>query len=170
MSFTYPVTLTDAARGLDKTLSPGFEQRAAIARDLNLLFLETFEVRIVTQPWFDGVELQGAWTARIVQACSVTLERIDSDLSGDFTVHVVPEGSLHASAAGEEEEFDPDAIDPPDVISGGKVDLGAYALEHLALEIDPFPRLPGAEFTPPDPGPDLSPFAILKKLKGGDPG
>ena len=58
-----------------------------------------------------------------------------------------------------------DAPDPPDVLASDEIDLVGYLVEHLALEIDPFPRKPGAEF---DYKPDVaeeSPFAVLKRLK-----
>jgi uncharacterized metal-binding protein YceD (DUF177 family) len=58
-----------------------------------------------------------------------------------------------------------DADDPPDVLEGDALDLGAYVVEHLTLEIDPFPRKPGAAFVPPEPEPEASPFAVLKGLK-----
>ena len=45
------------------------------------------------------------------------------------------------------------------------IDLGDYVVEHLALEIDPFPRRPGAVFEAPEPLPETSPFAALKALK-----
>jgi len=50
------------------------------------------------------------------------------------------------------------------VLEGDVVDLAAYVVEHLALEIDPFPRKPGAVFTPPEPEEPPSPFAVLKGL------
>jgi uncharacterized metal-binding protein YceD (DUF177 family) len=61
-----------------------------------------------------------------------------------------------------------DAVDPPDLIEDGIIDLGGYVVEHLALELDPFPRKPGAEFTPPETDPEPSPFAVLARLKPDD--
>ena len=40
----------------------------------------------------------------------------------------------------------PDAEDAPDVLEGETIDVSAYVVEHLALEIDPFPKKPGAGF------------------------
>ena len=61
--------------------------------------------------------------------------------------------------------LDPDGDDPPDVLEGETVDVTGYVVEHLALELDPFPRKPGAVFQPPAEPVDLSPFAALKALK-----
>ena len=40
-----------------------------------------------------------------------------------------------------------------------------HVIEHLALEIDPFPRKPDAVFEPPATEEETSPFAVLKGLK-----
>ncbi len=74
-----------------------------------------------------------------------------------------------ADEGGGELDLDPDADDPPDVLEGDKIDLGAYVVEDLSLAIDPFPRKPGAAFEAPDTGAEISPFAVLAKLKGGTP-
>jgi uncharacterized metal-binding protein YceD (DUF177 family) len=60
---------------------------------------------------------------------------------------------------------DPEADDPPDVLEDDVIDVAAYLVEHLALEIDPFPRKPGAEFEPPPEERPTSPFAVLQGLK-----
>jgi uncharacterized metal-binding protein YceD (DUF177 family) len=61
--------------------------------------------------------------------------------------------------------MDPEADDPPDVLEGETIDVSGYVLEHLALELDPFPRKPGAVFENPLPTAEISPFAALKALK-----
>ena len=48
---------------------------------------------------------------------------------------------------------------------GDAVDVAAYVVEHLALEVDPFPRKPGAEFGYAAPEEGASPFDALKSLK-----
>ena len=49
-------------------------------------------------------------------------------------------------------------------LEGDQIDLAAYVVEHLALELDPFPRKPGAEFDYQPEAAEVSPFAVLKKL------
>ena len=51
------------------------------------------------------------------------------------------------------------------MLEGDDLDLGAYLVEHLALEIDPFPRKPGVEWEPPPAETPASPFAVLQQLK-----
>ena len=73
------------------------------------------------------------------------------------------------SAAGGEMELDPEAPDPPDVLEGDALDLTAIVTEHLALEIDPFPRKPDATFDYAPPPEDTSPFAVRKNLQKPKP-
>jgi hypothetical protein len=155
-------------QGSHHVLEAGEPERARVARDLHLIECSRLDADLHLKPWFDGAELSGRWTARIAQACGVTLERLDQDLSGEFLVHIVPQSSLHAPGPDHLADLDPDALDPPDVSEDGCIDLAGYVVEHLALEIDPFPRKPGAEFLPPSPDPEFSPFAVLKRLHKED--
>ena len=143
--------------------------RRAIAKALDLERLDSLSADLKLCGWFDGVAIEGRFEARVVQICGVSLEPFESALVGEFSVHAVPPGSPHAPAPDAEVVVDLDAEDPPDVLEGDAVDLGAYVVEHLALEIDPFPRKPGVEFTPPEPEPESSPFAVLKGLKDRGP-
>ena len=141
--------------------------RAAIAKALDLVDLPRFEADVQVKPWLDGVEMSAQWKAEIVQTCGVSLEAFATALSGRFSIRAVPPDSPAAVAADVEVSIDPDAEDPPDVLDGDDVDVGAYLVEHLALEVDPFPRKPGVEFEPPPPEQPASPFAVLQALKRG---
>ena len=102
----------------------------------------------------------------VEQICSVSLESFEQPLKGEIDLRVVPAGSPHVpDSDGGEVEYDPEAPDPPDVLEGSVIDVAAYAIEHLALELDPFPRKPGAEFDYQPPEAEMSPFAVLKALK-----
>ena len=59
-------------------------------------------------------------------------------------------------------------LDAGAVLEGEVVDVGAYIVEHLALEVDPFPRKPDAVFEQPGGTPIISPFAALAALKDKD--
>jgi uncharacterized metal-binding protein YceD (DUF177 family) len=118
------------------------------------------------KPWLDGVEITGRFDAVMEQICSVSLDPFQQPLEGVIELRAVPAGSPHAQAAsGGELDYDPEAPDPPDVLDGDALDLAGYVVEHLALEIDPFARKPGAEFEFAQPTEEESPFAVLKKLK-----
>jgi uncharacterized metal-binding protein YceD (DUF177 family) len=169
---TWPclIAWADLARGpVFRSLAPGPEARAVIARDLVLDGLDRLEAEVEAAPWLDGARLKGRFEAEVRQTCGVTLEPLTSTLSGTFELKLLPEGSPNAPEEPEEAVLDPEAEDPPDLVEGETIDLGAIVVEQLALEIDPFPRKPGAEF---DPGPEerpASPFAVLKDFKPKEP-
>lgn len=144
--------------------------RMEIARQLHLAELTVFRGEISVVPWQDGARIDGRYEADLAQICSVTAEPLPQTLSGDFSVRVLPPGSPNAPDPAEEIEIDPDGEDPPDVLEEPIIDLTAYAFEHLALDLEPFPRKPGAEFIPPVEEAQISPFAVLKTLKPRDGG
>lgn len=139
--------------------------RRRIARLLDLASLDRLEAEVRASPWFDGVELDATWSADLVQTCGVTLEPLPTTLRGAFRTRAVPAYSPHAPDPAAEMVIDLETQDPPDVLEGDQIDLAAYVVEDLALEIDPFPRKPGAEFQPPVETVELSPFAVLRKLR-----
>lgn len=165
--WTAEVTLAELTRG-PRTfeLSPDEAERARIAKRLDLVSLPSLNAVLRARPWLDGVELVGRLEAVVEQTCGVTLEAFEQPLAVEFDVRVVPEGSPNAPAEEDGEALlDLDAPDPPDVSADGMVDLAEYVIEHLALELDPFPRKPGVEFEF-DPGAeDDSPFTVLKRLQ-----
>jgi hypothetical protein len=167
----HPVRLSDLSRGaMNVELAPDEAIRAQIARDLNLESLPALSARLVVRPWLDGAEINGRFKAVVGQICGISLDPFESELDGDISVKVVPAGSPNASddSAGGEAEFDLAAPDPPDVLNDDEIDLAGYLVEHLALEIDPFPRKPGVEFDYEPETKEESPFAVLRGLKDKD--
>ena len=166
-AWAHEFRLGELAHGpVTRTLSAEPVERMRLAQELSLDRLDSLSATLTVSPWLDGVKLEGLWSATIEQTCGVTLEAFVSELEGEFTVHVLPRGSTHApSEISVEITVDPDADDPPDLIDGDRVDLAAYVVEHLSLEIDPFPRRPGAVFEPREEESPPSPFAVLLQLK-----
>jgi hypothetical protein len=162
-----PVRLRELARGpLAVRLEPDAAARAGLARELGLESLPALSARLTIRPWLDGAEVAGRFDAVVEQLCSVSLEPFEQPLAGEIEVRLAPADSPHAAGpAAAEVENDPAAPDPPDVLAGDEIDLAAIVAEHLALEIDPFPRKPGAVFDYAPPPEETSPFAALKKLK-----
>lgn len=165
------VSVAEASRGVvRRALSADEPERARIAKALGLESLVALDADMKAAPWLDGVEIEGRWRARVGQICGVTLEPFESELEGKIHLRVLPEGSAALGGGDERElELDPDADDPPDVLQGDQIDLGAYVVEDLSLAIDPFPRKPGVVFEAPEQKGEPSPFAVLAKLKGGAP-
>ena len=167
------VTLSEVQRGtVKRSLVADEAARARIAKALGLESLGRLEAQLQVRTWLDGVEIDGRWSATVGQVCGVTLEPFESELDGEIHIRALPRGSaalVDPDEAGGELDLDPDADDPPDVLEGGDIELGAYVVEDLSLAIDPFPRKPGVEFEAPEQPGELSPFAVLAKLKGGAP-
>jgi len=169
--WTTPIQLYELARGPRRVrLEPDAAERAKVAHDLGLESLPKLIAELTVRPWLDGAAITGRFEAVVEQLCSVTLEPFEQPVSGEIAVQVVPHNSPNAQPAeGHEAEYDPEQPDPPDVLPGEAIDLAGYVVEHLALEIDPFPRKPDAEFEFAPPPAEESPFAVLKKLKDEKP-
>ncbi|MBX3481423.1 MAG: DUF177 domain-containing protein [Caulobacter sp.] len=161
------VTLAEIARSAPVIkLSADGTTRVAIARELGLERLDSLTATVKARPWLDGAELDGELEARVTQICSATGDPFEQVLTNSFQVRVVPEGSDAAPRNDSlEVDIDPEGEDPPDVLESDKVDVGAYVVEHLALEIEPFPRKPGAVYQPPTEETVDSPFAVLQQFR-----
>lgn len=166
MTWDAVVKLHELARGpVRLSLAPDADQRAAIAKRLGLKSLPSLTADVTVKPWLDGAEVTGRFEAVVEQICGVSLDPFEQPIEGEIDVRVVPPGSPYAATPeGGDLELDPDAPDAPDVLDGEVIDVSGYVVEHLALEIDPFPRKPGATFDYEAPKEETSPFAALKKL------
>ena len=153
-------------------------ERAALARRFDLLELRVFKGVVMAKPWRrHGLVLEGSLEADLVQACVATLEPIPAHLSQKFTLHYLPIEMIEkeaAEAANREIIVDVQSEDPPEPIENGVLDVGEAMSEQLFLEIDPYPKKPGAvfeatEIAPAEAGENHpNPFAALEKLKKKD--
>lgn len=163
-----PVRLNEIGRGLQRRLEPDAAVRAKIARALDLASLDAFVAELSIQPVDDaGYRLSGHVKASAVQTCGITLEPLPVEIDETFAVDLAEQIETPEDTE-VEVSLDDDA---PDLIEDGRIDLGQYAVEQLALQLDPFPRKPGAEFVQPEEPAEISPFAVLKQFKAkGDAG
>ncbi|WP_333592196.1 YceD family protein [Brevundimonas sp.] len=156
------VRVNQIGAGLSRTLTPDDDVRRRIARELDLASLDAFEAALELTPHETGWRLSGRIRADAVQSCGLTLEPLPVVIDRTFALDLA-EGVEDAPEI--EVSIDDEA---PDLIEDGKIDLGQYAVEQLALSLDPFPRKPGAEFVqPPEPN-EINPFAVLKQFKSAD--
>ncbi|MGZ9113488.1 MAG: YceD family protein [Brevundimonas sp.] len=150
---------------MKRTLEPDAAARARIAKALDLASLESFTAEMNLAPVDAGWRLSGRVRASLAQICGITLEPLPVEVDAPFSLtlaEAVDEDSDEIVITMEDES--------PDLIEDGQIDLGQYAVEQLALRLDPFPRKPGAEFVqPPEPA-EISPFAVLKQLRPSDEG
>lgn len=155
-----PIRLNQIGAGLTRRIEPDEAQRRAVARWLDLQSLDAFVAEMTVAPAAVGWSLTGRITAEAVQSCGLTLAPVPARIDQRFRIGLVEAGDGEVS----EVEVSPDD-DAPDLIEDGRIDLGHHAVEQLSLALDPFPRAPGAEFTPPEESAEISPFAVLKALK-----
>jgi uncharacterized metal-binding protein YceD (DUF177 family) len=157
--------LNQIGRGVERQLRPDAETRARVARLLDLAELSMFEADMAVKPAREGWRLTGALRAEAIQTCGVTLEPLPVKIQREFAIDLIE------AVEREDDEIDVDLErDGPDEVEDGAIDLGVYAVEQLALRLDPFPRKPGAVFTPPETEAEISPFAILRDLKARSDG
>jgi hypothetical protein len=116
-----------------------------------------------------SVHVSGRVRGRVGQNCVVTLKPVDTDIDEAVEVTFAPPPA-EASARAPSRRNPPGnaAEEPPEPLVGATLDLGAIAVEFLILGIDPYPRKPGVEFTPPSlENDDPHPFSALAALKNG---
>ncbi len=161
--FSEIIRINEIGPGLERRLVPDAEATKRIVKALDLGSLTSFEADLKVEPARVGWTLSGRIRASLEQVCGITLEPLPVEVDQRFSVDLVE------SAEPEIEEIEISLDDDsPDVIEEGKIDLGQYAVEQLALTLDPFPRKPGAEFVQPEEPAEISPFAVLKAFKAKD--
>jgi uncharacterized metal-binding protein YceD (DUF177 family) len=165
--WSHPLIVADIPEeGEDLTLVPDEETRAALARFSNVIAVPKLSAQLHLQPdGAGGAVVTGELDALVRQTCVVSLEPFDNKLREEIALRFAPEG---AAAAKADPDIDMEEADPSDAIKNGMIDLGAMVSEFLVLGIDPYPRKPGAVFTPPAAasGEEANkPFAALAKLK-----
>lgn len=150
-------------------LAPDAEARARMAAALDLDGIESLNAHLkVTQAASGLVTIEGQLDARYSPVCVVSLEPFEQTISAPVALKLAPEGLIEKMTKRAEENGDAD-FEPPDPILEGSIDLGAIVTEFLALELDPYPKKPGAKFAGGDPvEPEVSPFSALAALKRKD--
>jgi len=161
--WSVPVSLDEIPdTGLHREIEAPAEARTAIAKLAGLRELPALAATFDLERQGDGVAVKGRVQAKVGQTCVVSLEPIENTVDEPVDLLFVSEPTEAAKVAASSNTEE----EPPEVLIGGKLDLGALAIEFLMLGLDPYPRKPGVEFTPPkvENGGD-HPFAALAALK-----
>lgn len=138
------------AKGLNVKIEPDEKALAALAQHMDVLSISSFSANLNIKRWHkDGVRVSGPLTAKLHQACVITLEPVEETVSEEINAVFVPETSKLAKpdVSGEANELliDAEGDDVPEVFQSPFLDVGAIAAEFFALEINPYPRIDGAE-------------------------
>jgi uncharacterized metal-binding protein YceD (DUF177 family) len=152
--------------GLDEPIEADETERAALAQRFGLPDILSFAADFHVTPWRRGrIHVQGKAIAALVQRCVITLDPFPVELVFPVERFFIAEGPRQDHV----EELEGDE---PDIVNGDAIDLGELAAEELALNLNPYPRKPGAEMAEEfravqpeneQPGAE-SPFAALQKL------
>ena len=157
------IRLNEIGNGVERRLEADAATRGRVMKALDLQGLDALSAEVSLKPSGRGWMLSGRVRAEALQTCGLTLEPLPADIDESFAIDLV-EADPRAPV---EVDVDPEE-DGPDVIEDGVIDLGVYAVEQLALALDPFPRKPGAVFEQPEEPAEESPFAVLKQFKAPD--
>jgi uncharacterized metal-binding protein YceD (DUF177 family) len=147
-------------RGLEVQISADAAERALLAAQSGVVSVQSFEAgfHVRRQGGRERFHVSGNLQARVTQMCVVSLEPFASEISADIDAEFAPPSRLPLEPAAAHGDL-------PDPIIGGQIDLGALAAEFLVLNLDLYPRKPGAVFDATDAGENAeekdSPFAVL---------
>jgi uncharacterized metal-binding protein YceD (DUF177 family) len=122
----------------------GADERMALARHLGLVSLERLRAELLISPEDGMIGVRGTLRAELTQSCVLTLEPVTCRIEAPVQRQFGPDDS--EEGGDDNEEFSLQSADPPDPVIDGLIDLGAVVAEQLALEINPFPRAPDADF------------------------
>lgn len=137
----------------------------ALAERFGLLAIDALSAQLTAQAIGPLIHLAGRLSARVLQACVITLEPVAAAIDEPFHITFGPE----IPEEGDEIVIDLEAEDPPEPITDGRIDLGEVVAEHLALALDPFPRAPGARFEAPGDEQTSNPFGLLAAFRKESP-
>ncbi|MDZ7823719.1 MAG: DUF177 domain-containing protein [Ahrensia sp.] len=165
-------------KGLTVKITPAVGQLTAISDQLRIRSVEHFEALLLVKKWHkDGVRVTGSVTARLVQNCVITLTPVSEEISVEINAVYLPSTSklVKPAIAGQADELiiDPDGEDTPEIFDLPELDIGAIAVEFVALELNPYPKADNAEAKAADLQSDIkfeenireNPFASLAALK-----
>jgi len=165
------VKLNEIENEVSKSCDITAAEREGIRDLLDLRALDTLNFTYRLREDRGGkVHISGRLEADVTQTCVVSLEPIPSAIDVPVAVEFWPVAKIEIL---EKQAEDPDqaaAIDWPELIEAGAIDLGRLIYETLATSLDPYPKKAGArlQWADEESGPETAengPFAALKRLK-----
>jgi len=117
-------------------------ERLHLARRFGVIAIGSLAADVALSRKGDEIALEGTLTASVSQACVATGEPVEARIESPFAILFRP----HPEAAGGEEELELGESEMDVVFYDGRaVDVGEAVAETLLLNLDPYPRAPGAE-------------------------
>ncbi|MBV9883371.1 MAG: DUF177 domain-containing protein [Sphingomonadaceae bacterium] len=117
-------------------------ERINLARRFGLVAIDSLAAELALARNGDDVTMDGTLRARVTQSCVATGAPIEAEIEAPFDLVFRPQ----PPAAGPEEEIEL-AAGELDVVfyDGAAIDVGEAVAETLLLNLDPYPRAPGAD-------------------------
>lgn len=133
-------TLGEEERRLKVEAEEG--ERAALARRFGLVAIGRLAADLTLTRTGAEVALRGTLSASVTQACAATGAPVEAEVEAPFDIlfRPPPEGARRD----EEVELGEGEMDVV-FYDGATIDVGEAVAETLALNLDPYPRAPGAE-------------------------
>lgn len=168
-NFSYPLTVDDISVAEKKyKISANADQCRQIAEILKVPEVKSFSADIYTRRHNKSnlIDVWGSVEAVINRQSVISLEYFDKKYQADIQLQF--DVTLTENQVREMEEDGVENI--PDVVMGGQIDLCHLAMEHIALELEDYPRQEGEVFTfksefDTENDSKENPFKILEKLK-----
>ncbi len=155
-------------KGQTMKLEADAGERAALAKTLGIEAIERLGAEFHLDRVSAGaVHLRGRLEADVVQICVVSLDRVRQHIEEPMRMTLLPT----ETADGRPQPrvlIDPMDEEDRGTYCAGRIDLGMIVREQLALNLDPYPRAPGAEIEATgstEARQRASPFAALARLK-----
>jgi len=165
--FSRPVridTIGEAPRRL--SVEAEEQERVALARRFGLVAIERLAADLAMARKGGDIAIEGTLSAKVVQACAATGVSLEAAVEAPFDLLFRPQPEI----AGHEEEIEL-ASDEMDVVfyDSATIDVGEAVAETLLLNLDPYPRAPGAEEALRKAGvkseEEAGPFGVLAGLR-----
>lgn len=140
------VAATVDSGGINLEIKAESHELAKLAERFRIVSVDSLKAKLRLFAKGDLICLEGRLTADVQQSCVVTLDPVSQHIDVDFTRTYGEEEAIAKALADVEDGTDLDRLDEeePDPIVNGVIDVGEAAAEELALQLDPFPRKPGA--------------------------
>jgi hypothetical protein len=155
--FLRPVRVESVPEGgVEHRIEANEVERQALAKLNGLPAIGRLTAKFVLSRAGRGIiRVRGDVHAEVTQTCVVSLEPFDVVLAELVDVRFAPLAGESLSRRGppiapaEADAFAIGEEDEPDPIVDGRIDLGALAAEFMILGLDPYPRKPEVDFSPP---------------------
>lgn len=141
-------------------------ERSALAKRFGLVAIDRLAAEAALSRTGEAIRASGVVTGAVTQSCVASGEPVEARIETPFELVFRPQPE--AASPDEEIELGEKELDTI-FYGGGAVDLGEAVAETLFLNLDPYPRAPGAEEALDAAGvkseAEAGPFAALAGLR-----